>query len=97
MPGDGLTLAVLVRCEQEFITIFKCPLKFGDRGFLGVVDYIDRLKFIIDVDGKFGPRLLAVSFGQLGGLGSEIANMAHRGHDGIAVAKVAGDLLRLRW
>ncbi|CAB4836137.1 unannotated protein [freshwater metagenome] len=97
MPGDSFALAVLVCCEQEFVTVFKCPLKFGDRGFLRVVDYIDRLKFIIDVDGKFGPRLLAVGFRQLGGFRSQVADVAHRGHDGIAVAKVAGDLLRLRW
>ena len=97
MPGDGLTLAVLVRCEQEFIAILQRALQFADRGFLRIVDHINRLECIIDIDGKLGPRLLAVGFGQLGGLRSQVADMAHRGHDGIAVAKVAGDLLRLRW
>ena len=96
MPGDGLALTVLVRGEQQRVGVLQSGLQFLDGLLLGFVDHVVGLEGVIDVHGELGPGLLAVLGRQVGCPGGQIPHVADGGQDGVAIAQVARDLLRLR-
>ena len=80
VPRNGLTLAVLIGCEEEFVGFLEEFLEFGDLFLLVRVHHVIGRKTLVDVDGEAAERPLFHVFGQLGGL-REVANVADRsGH-----------------
>ena len=75
VPRDGLTLAVLISCQIEFVGLLEELLKFGDLFLLVRVHHVVGLKAIIHVDGETAERPLLHVLGQLGGL-REVADVA---------------------
>ena len=100
MPRDGLTLAVLVRREEEFARTSELLLEFGDRRLLIGVDDVERREALVGVDGVLRPGLLALGLRKFGGLARQVPHMANGRLDAeIAAAapvEVALDRLRLR-
>ena len=81
MPGDRLSLAVLVRREVELVGVLDQRFELLDlfASILGVD--VDRLETLVDIDAEPSPRLVFVSGGHLRCGPGEIADVAHRGLD----------------
>ena len=90
VPGDRLTLAVLISCEPQLVRIFQGPLELGDRLLLVRVDHIIRSEVLVDIDGELAERPLLELCGQLRGFG-EVTNMPDRCNDLVVVTKVAAN------
>ena len=97
VPRDGLTLAVLISCQIEFVGLLEELLEFGDLFLLIRVHHVVGLKAIIHVDGEAAERPLLHVFGQLGGL-REVADVADRGGHVVVGTQVSlnGGCLRRR-
>ena len=78
VPGDCLTLAVLICGEQEFVGGFELLLQLGNFGLLACVDHIDRGEVVVDVDRHPRPRQAFVLCRDVGRVW-KITNMANAG------------------
>ena len=95
MPGDRLALAILVGCEQELARVLQLALQLVDLLLLVGIDQVERLERVVDVDAESGPRLLLDRGGNVCGAVGEVADVADRRLDHIAVAEIAGNGLCL--
>ena len=97
MPRDGLTLAVLISCQIEFVGLLEELLKFGDLFLLIRVHHVVGLKAIVHVDGEAAERPLLHVLGQLGRL-REVTDVADRGGHAVVGTQVSldGGCLRRR-
>ena len=97
VPRDGLTLAVLISCQIEFVALLEELLEFGDLFLLIRVHHVVGLKAIIHVDGEAAERPLLHVLGQLGRL-REVADVADRGGHVVVGTQVSlnGGCLRRR-
>ena len=95
VPGDGLTLAVLVGCEEELGGVLEEALELGHVGALVPGHHVVGREVVVDVDAEPGPRLALDLGGDVGGALREVADVPDRGLDDVAVPQVAGDRLRL--
>ena len=89
VPRDGLSFAILVCCEDEFVSFFERLFQFGYLFLsLGFLDHIDRLEVLVDVHTEACPRLTLVLRRHLSGAVRKVTDMAHRSHDLIAFRQV---------
>ena len=97
VPRDGLTLAVLISCQIEFVGLLEELLEFGDLFLLIRVHHVVGLKAIIHVDGEAAERPLLHVLGQLGRL-REVTDVADRGGHAVVGTQVSldGGCLRRR-
>ena len=97
VPRDGLTLAVLISCQIEFVGLLEELLEFGDLFLLIRVHHVVGLKAIIHVDGEAAERPLLHVLGQLGRL-REVTDVADRGGHVVVGTQVSlnGGCLRRR-
>ena len=94
VPGDGLALAILVRCEQELVGLGELLLEIGDDPFLVGVDDVERLEPVLNVDAELAV-LRALLLRDVRRALREVADVTDAGLDGVAAAEVAGDGPRL--
>jgi hypothetical protein len=94
VPRDGLALAVLISGEVELVGVLEQSLEFGDRLLLRVGHHVVGLEAVLDVDGELAERALLELRWQVLGL-DQVADVPHRRLDGVAVAEVLRDRLRL--
>ena len=80
MPGDGLSFAIRVSREDQFIRFLGRCLEPGDHLGLGGGDLVDLLEIVLHInDGHlFAPHLHGL-------FGGEVPDMAHGGHDLVAL------------
>ncbi len=71
MPGDGLSLAVGVRCEIHIVIFRDRILQLFDKLFLSLDDRIFRFKVVFYVDVETGGR--------------QVTHMAHGGGDIVVI------------
>ena len=97
VPRDGLTLAVLISCQIEFVALLEELLEFGDLFLLVRVHHVVGRKTVIHIDGEAAEGPLLHVLGQLGGL-REVANVADGGGHVIVGTQVPldGGCLRRR-
>ena len=97
VPRDGLTLAVLISCQIEFVALLEELLEFGDLFLLVRIHHVVGRKTVIHVDGEAAEGPLLHVLGQLGGL-REVANVADGGGHVIVGTQVPldGGCLRRR-
>ena len=69
MPGNCLTLAVLIGCEIELLGTLEGGLQFRNGLGLSRRDCVEGLKVIVNVDGELAQRTLFLFRGQLFGFG----------------------------
>ena len=94
VPRDRLTLAVLVRREQELVGVLQVLLQLGDDLLLLGIDDVVRLEFLVDVDAE-GAEPLALGCGYVGRAIGKIANVPDARLDGEVLPEVARDRPRL--
>ena len=58
VPGDGLTLAVLVRGEVQLVGVLEQRLELGDVRLLVARHHVVGLEAVLDVDREAAPRLV---------------------------------------
>ena len=75
VPRDGLTLAVLISCQEEFVGFLEELLEFGDLFLLVRVHHVVGRETVVHVDGEATEGPLLHVLGQLGGL-REVADVA---------------------
>ena len=97
VPRDGLTLAVLISCQIEFVALLEELLEFGDLFLLVRVHHVVGLETVVHVDGEAAERPLLHVLGQLGGL-REVADVADGGGHVVVGTQVSldGGCLRRR-
>ena len=95
MPGDGLTLTVLVRGEQEFVRLRHELLELLDVSLLVGVDDIQRLEVTIDVHTEAGPGLSLVLGGNLRSLVGQVTDVPDAGLNDVAAPQITCDGPRL--
>ncbi len=95
MPGDRLALAILVRREQELGGALELPLQLLDLLLLVGIDDVQRLERVLDIDAESSPRFLLRGGRDVCGAVREVANVADRGFDDVAVAEIPGNGLCL--
>ena len=97
VPRDGLTLAVLISCQIEFVALLEELLEFGDLFLLVRVHHVVGRETVIHVDGEAAERPLLHVLGQLGGL-REVADVADGGGHVVVGTQVSldGGCLRRR-
>ena len=93
MPCDRLAFAILVGGEVELAGIAQRGTQFGDGLLLLRADYIVRLEPVVHIHAELAELRLLVRR-HLAWL-CEVANMAHRRQNGVAVPEIPADLLRL--
>ena len=96
VPGDGLALAVLVRREVDLVGVLDQRLELADLLLAVRADDVQRLEVVLGVDAEARPRLALVLGRDVGGVAWQVADMADRGLDGVALAEIPADRLRLR-
>ena len=95
VPGDGLTFAVLICCEIEFVGVLEEALEFGDLLLLARVDPVVGIEVVVDVDGEFAVRSLLHICRELG-RGGKVADVADRRLNVVTLSEVPNDRSRLR-
>ena len=96
VPGDRLTLAVLIGGEVELVGVLEQALELGDVRLLVPGHDVVGLEAVVDVDRQPPPRLvLDLGRGVRGAL-REVTDVADGGLDDIALAEVLADLASLR-
>ncbi len=96
MPGDALSLAILVSGEEEGIRVSQQVLQLLDLLLLLTVDNIQRLEAVIDVDAEPSPGFLLVRGWNVRGIPRQIADVPDGRLDHILLPKEARDRARLR-
>ena len=93
MPGDGLSLAILIGCEVQGVGFFQRAFQLGHGFLLVAVDDVVRLESVFHVNAELA------EFGFVGGRHlarlRKISNMADRGHHRIFGAQIPTDFLGL--
>ena len=89
MPGDGLTLAVTVRCEIELVDVLEQVLQLGDGALLVGADDVERFEVRIDVDPEARPRFGFVLGGHVGGRPRQVPDVTAGGLDDVIGAQVS--------
>src|SRR5215208_6642121 len=79
VPGDRLSLAVLVCREQQFVGVAQQLLEVGDALLLVGVQHVQRLEVVFDVDAEARPRLLLVFGRNVGGTLGKVADVSDAG------------------
>jgi hypothetical protein len=95
VPGDGLTLAVLVGGQEELVGVGEQRAQLGDLCLLVRRDHVERLETVVDVHAQAGPRLALVLGGNIGGAARQVADVPDRRFHDVSAAEVAGDGARL--
>ena len=97
VPRDGLTLAVLISCQIEFVALLEELLEFGDLFLLVRVHHVVGRETVVHVDGEAAEGPLLHVLGQLGGL-REVADVADGGRHVVVGTQVSldGGCLRRR-
>ena len=97
VPRDGLTLAVLISCQIEFVALLEEFLEFGDLFLLVRVHHVVGRETVIHVDGEAAEGPLLHVLGQLGGL-RKVADVADGGGHVVVGTQVSldGGCLRRR-
>ena len=95
VPRDGLALAVLVGREVELVGVLDERLELADLLLAVGADDVERLEVVVGVDAEARPGLALVLGRDVGGVARQVADVADRGLDDVAVAEVAADRLRL--
>ena len=94
VPGDRLSLAVLVGGQEELVGGLQESAQLGDDLLLVRIDDVVGLEAVVHVHRELAERALLHVGGQLGGL-RQIPDMTDRGLDGIARPEIAADRARL--
>ena len=95
VPGNGLTLAILIRGQIEDVGLLQQALEIRHLLFLVGVDDVQRLEVVVDIDARLGPRLILVGGRNIRGPHRQVADVADgRLHDK-TLAEVAGNGLGL--
>ena len=95
VPRDRLSLAVLVRREQQLVGVLQLSLEVGDDALLVRVDDVVRLEALIDRDTQ-GAVLGALLLWDLGGAFGQVADVPDARLDHEVRTEIAGDRPRLR-
>ena len=91
VPGDGLTLAILIRGQDEFIGVLQSALELGDCLGLALRDRIVRLEVVVDIDREPADGALLLEFRRkLLGV-DEVTDVTDRGPHVIVIAEILGD------
>ncbi len=91
MPCDGLTFAVLIGGEEEFVGLFNKLLQFGDVSLFVARHDVIGLKAVIHVDGHAAPGLvLDLRWGVSGAL-RKVTNVTDGRLHHVVAAKVASN------
>ena len=97
VPGNGLTFAVLISREQEFVGVFQRTLQLGDGAASAVAgELVIGLESIVDVDCE-APKRALLHLGRHFARFWKVANVPHRAEYLIAVSEVCLDRLHLGW
>jgi hypothetical protein len=91
VPGDRLTLAVLVGREVERARLLAPGLELADARLLVGGDDVERLESVVDVDPEARPALALVGGRDLRRRRRQVANVADRGLDHPVRAQEPGD------
>ncbi len=97
VPGDGLSFAVLIRCEVELGGVLQVVLQPLDDVALLARHDVERLEVVVDVDAEARPRLPLVGGGHFGGVAGQVADVSHRRLHDVVVAEVPRDRARFGW
>lgn len=81
MPGDGLALAIRVRCKIDGVAALGGLFELADELLFASDGLVDRLEVVLDVDAE-------LAFGQ-------VAQMAHAGLDLVVFAEIFSNGFRL--
>ncbi len=95
VPGDGLSLAVLIGREYEFARVLHQRLQLADVVLLVRADDVERLEVVVGVDAEAGPLLTLVGLGHIGGIARQVADVADRRLDHVVAAQVLRELAGL--
>jgi hypothetical protein len=95
VPGDGLSLAVLIGGEVDLLGVLELGLDLGDDLALLRADHIVGLEAVLDVHRELAHGALALAWGQLAGL-RKVADVADARHHVVLRTKERADGARLR-
>ena len=95
VPGDGLTLAVLISGEIELVGALERALQIGDRLLLLVGHNVVGKETVFYVDGELSEGTLLELWRQVFRL-DQVSDVADRCQHLVSVAQVLGNRLRLR-
>ena len=91
VPGDRLALAVLVGGEVELVGVLEQALELGDVALLVTRDDVVRGEAVVDVHREPAPRLVLDLGRRVRSVVREVADVADRGLDDVAVTEVPRD------
>ncbi len=91
MPRDRLPLAILIRCEHEFVRVPQRLSELGDLLLLLARDHVERIESAFDVDAEAGPRAAAVLLRHLRGGPGQVPDVSDRRLHPVAGPEVALD------
>src|SRR5699024_9545506 len=94
VPGDGLSLTVLIRCQIEFVGVLEQTLELGDLLLLARVDAVVGIEAVVDVDGELAVGPLLHIGGQFGG-SRQVTDMTDGGLGVITIAALSPTRPRL--
>ena len=95
VPGDRLTLTILIGCEIELVGLLQQRLQETNVILLVAVLHVQRLEPVVDVDAGAGPRFTLVGLRHVGGVARQVADVADRRLDRELGTQVLLDLLGL--
>ena len=90
VPGDRLSLAVIIGSEVELVSVLERLLQLGDGLLLVRVDHVVGLETVLDIDGELAVRPLLLCRRELRGLG-QVADVPDGGLDVKVRAEVPRD------
>ena len=91
VPRNCLTLAILIRCEEQLVRLGQQPLQMLHLGLLVAGHHVQRLEVVGGVHPQAGPGLPLVDGRNLGRGAREVADVADGGFHHIARTKKLGD------
>ena len=95
VPGDRLTLTILIGREIELVGLLQQRLQETNVILLVAVLHVQRLEPVVDVDAGAGPRFTLVGLRHVGGVARQVADVADRRLDRELGTQVLLDLLGL--
>ena len=96
MPGDRLTLSVLVGREVELVDFLERGLEFRDDLLAVLGHHVHRLEVIVHVDAQPRPLLALHRHRDVGGALGQIADVSDGGLDDVVGSEHALNSRRLR-
>jgi hypothetical protein len=96
VPGDRLSLAVLIGGQEELVGVLEQALELADVRLLVARDDVVGRELVVHVDREATPRLVLDRGWRVGGVVGEVTDVPDRGLHDVVVAEVAADGAGLR-